>query len=95
MIIENGIIEFREKGKSSDWSLPIACQYIPKAGYIPGISNGERTDTTTYTVLIDLMDMAAFAKARLSDENGNVIGQYVIKTVEHLRAVHETRLTLG
>lgn len=95
MIIENGSIELREKGRSSDWSLPVACQYIPKTSYIPGVSNGERAELTTYTVLIDMMDMAAFAKARLSDENGNVIGQYVIKTVEHLMAVHETKLTIG
>lgn len=95
MIIENGTIELREKGRSSDWCQPIACQYISKTSYIPGVSNGERAELTTYTVLIDIMDMSAFAKARLSDENGYVIGEYVIKSIEHLQAVQETKLTIG
>lgn len=95
MIIENGSIEFKDKGRSSDWCLPIACQYIPKTSYIPGVSNGERAELTTYTVLIDIMDMSTFAKARLSDEYGRVLGEYVIKSIEHLQAVHETRLTIG
>lgn len=103
MIIPNGCIMFREsvaEGMDSDgypappteeWSECVACQVLPNVN-LQSRSRGEATTAHAYTILIDRMELPSEV-VKLHYE-GKEIGQFSIRSYEHLDAVCQTKITL-
>lgn len=108
MIIQNGNIEaitVAESGRDPNTGYPVAgsvsysekipCQYFLKTNRQFVLAEGERKETEQYQILVE-EQQGAFnpEQVRLSDLNGNVIGEFVVETVEPLEAVSEVRLSV-
>ena len=90
MIIPNGTIEFKEKTPGGidpetgypskptqgGWGIPIPCQYIPNSRNNLGKVNGERFTTASYTLLLEEQPLPDIEQIRLSDANGNSLGEF-------------------
>lgn len=104
MIIANGIIEFDlsvAAGVDSygypipaveSWGEAIDCQYILSHN-LQARNNGEAISAKSYVVYVEQMHIPS-EKVRLRDRNGVELGQYSIRSIEHLNAVCQTKLTL-
>ena len=105
MIIVNGHIETKQKvagGLNSEtgypnrpseisWNDPIPCQYIANKYTNLGRVNGEHAKFAAYQVLIEAQPFEA-EQIRLSDRDGNLVGEFSIIWVEPLDAVDELRI---
>jgi hypothetical protein len=103
MIIPNGYIVFRKSAAggigsdgyptagSEEWSDEIACQVLPNVN-LRTRSMGEAAITHAYTILIDRMELPGEV-VKLHYE-GKEIGQFSIRSYEHLDAVCQTQITL-
>lgn len=103
MIIPNGCIMFRKSvtgGMDShrypattaeEWSECVACQVLPNVN-LQSRSRGEATTAHAYTIYIDRMELPSeVIKLRYE---GREIGQFSIRSYEHLDAVYQTKLML-
>ena len=103
MIIPNGCIMFRKTvagGMGSDgypaattehWVGCVECQILP-SGNLQSRSRGEATTTHSYTLLIDRMELPSEV-IKLYYE-GKEIGQFSIRSYEHLDAVFQTKIII-
>ena len=109
MIIPNGTIEFKEKTPGcidpetgypskptqGGWGIPIPCQYIPNSRNNLGKVNGERFTTASYTLLLEEQPLPDIEQIRLSDANGNSLGEFsLISPPEALEAVGEIKILI-
>lgn len=106
MIIRNGTIEFKSKSgggidpvtghpikpTSSSWGDPIPCQYSSNKHNNLGRVSGEHFTIASYAVLIEEQPLEESEQIRLTDDAGNVVGEYSIIEVEPLEAVCEIRI---
>lgn len=104
MIIPNGYIRFRisaAQGMDSDgypapvadvWSNPIACQYLPQVN-LQARSTGEAITAHQYTLYIERMVLPSEV-VKLYDADDNEIGQFSVRSAEHLDAVCQTKIVL-
>lgn len=104
MIIANGHIEFDlsvAAGVDGNgypipaverWSEAVECQYILSHN-LQARNNGEATTTKSYVVYVEQADIPS-ERVKLYDRNGVELGQYSIRSIEHLDAVCQTKLTL-
>ena len=104
MIIANGYIEFDlsvAAGVDSDgypipavesWGEAVECQYTLSHN-LQARNNGEAVSAKSYVVYVEQMYIPS-ERVKLYDRNGVELGQYSIRSVEHLDAVCQTRLTL-
>lgn len=105
MIIPNGTIKVKTKvsggidpstghpihSSSVSFGDPIPCQYIVNKYNALATSNGEHITASSYQVLIDEQTFDA-EQIRLTDDTGNVIGDFSIQQIEPLKAVCEIRI---
>lgn len=103
MIIPNGCIMFRKSvagGMDSngyptppteEWSACVACQVLPNVN-LQSRSRGEATTAHAYTILIDRMELPSEV-IKLHYE-GKEVGQFSVRSYEHLDAVCQTKITL-
>ena len=103
MIIANGYIQFRTSkvgGVGTDgyptpvpetWSAPIACQYSSSED-MRARSRNEAYTQRNYTLLVERMEPMSEV-VKLFNERGEV-GQFSIRSYEHLDAVYLTRIFL-
>jgi hypothetical protein len=103
MIIQNGYILFRlsadggldsagyPTSTAERWSERIACQYLP-GNNLRARSNGEAYTAQSYTVYVERMDIPSEV-VKLCSEHGE-IGQFSIRSYEHLDAVCQTKIVL-
>lgn len=109
MIIANGYIEFKRKVAGGgispttghpikvdaySYGAPLACQYIANKQDNLGVIQGEHFRVAIYEILIEERTIDS-ELLRLSDANGNVIGEYSILSVEPLQAVCEVRILVS
>lgn len=104
MIIPNGCIMFRKSvagGMGSDgypttsteeWIGCVECQILPGVN-LQSRSRGEATTSHSYTLLVDRMELPSEV-IKLYYE-GKEIGQFSIRSYEHLDAVFQTRIIIG
>lgn len=108
MIIPNGAIQIKRKTSgggidpetgyaarptSVDWDLPIPCQYVVNKYNALATSNNEHITSASYAVLIDEQPFDG-KQVRLTDSEGNVLGEFSITQIEPLRAVCQIRIWL-
>lgn len=105
MIIVNGTIEFQAtSGGSLDengypvepermWGDPIPCQYYPDRYNAQGRVNGEHATLRAYVILIELQSVTS-ERIRLTDSDGNVVGEFQIISSEPLQAMCQTKITV-
>lgn len=103
MIIPNGYIAFRTSvaqgvdGKgypippTEAWSKRIECQVLPSTN-LQARSRGEAMTSHSYTLLIDRMELPSEV-VKLYIE-GKEIGQFSIRSYEHLDAVYQTKIII-
>lgn len=104
MIIQNGHIQIKHKTAGgidkvtghpipsvSTWSVPIPCQYIPNNVNKRGMIQGEHYTIASYTILLEEQPFTA-EQIRLTDMDGNVIGEYSIISSQPLDAVKEVQI---
>lgn len=103
MIIPNGCIRFRKSvaggmdgygyptAATEAWSECVACQVLPNVN-LQSRSRGEAMTTHAYTILIDRMELPSEV-VKLHYE-GREIGQFSIRSYQHLDAVCQTKITL-
>lgn len=101
MIIPNGYILFRlsadgcldsagyPTSAAEAWSERIACQYLPNNN-LRTRSMGEAHTTHSYVIYVERMDITSEV-IKLFNEQGEV-GQFSIRSYEHLDAVCQTKL---
>lgn len=108
MIIPNGNIEFKHKSAggldpvtgfpvkpTSSWGEPIPCQYVPKQLNLQARSGGNAMVTSSYEVYLDMpLSDGASEQLRLTDLQGNVVGEYSLIAMEELVAVQEIKITV-
>lgn len=108
MIIPNGTIEVKAKsgggidpttghpiGASFEWESSIPCQYIPIAHDKQAVSGGEHYTLATYMVLVEEQPFCVTGEqVRMKDKNGDVVGEYSVRSIEYLEAVCETKITI-
>ena len=108
MIIQNGYIEFimvSGGGLDSVTGHPlkaekeycelIPCQYVPARQNLLAKSNGEPVTAQTWTIYIEsLWRDIATERIRLTDMDGNIVGEYSIIKIEPLVAVCEFVITV-
>lgn len=104
MIIANGYIEFDQSVAAGvdgngypipaveKWSETIECQYILSHN-LQARNNGEATTIKSYVVYVEQMNIPS-ERVKLYDRNGVELGQYSIRSVEHLDAVCQTKVAL-
>lgn len=103
MIIPNGYIMFRKSvagGMGSDgyptptaeeWIECIECQILPSVN-LQSRSRGEAMTSHSYTLLIDRMELPSeVVKLYIEDKE---IGQFSIRSYEHLDAVYQTKIII-
>lgn len=103
MIIANGYIQFRTSAAgvmgadgypapaAEKWSEPIACQFSSNEDMLAR-SRNEAYTQRSYTLLIDRMEPMSEV-VKLFNERGEV-GQFSMRSYEHLDAVCQTRIYL-
>ncbi|MBQ2364710.1 MAG: hypothetical protein II288_03990 [Alistipes sp.] len=103
MIIPNGSIKFRISATSGVdsqgyptaiaevWGDNIACQVLPNV-ILQSRSRGEAITEHRYTLLIDHMELPS--KVVKLHYEGREVGQFSIRSYEHLGAVAQTRILL-
>lgn len=103
MIIPNGCIMFRKTvagGMGSDgypatttehWVGCVECQILPSVN-LQSRSRGEAMTAQSYTLLIDRMELPSEV-VKLYYE-GKEVGQFSIRSYEHLDAVHQTKIII-
>ena len=103
MIIPNGYIKFRiseASGLDSDgyptraaevWSDDVECQVLPGVN-LRAHSMGESITAHAYTLLINRMELPSEV-VKLHYE-GKEVGQFSIRSYEHLDAVCQTRIVI-
>lgn len=104
MIIANGTIEFKVKSaggidpttgfpvaSSSTWDSPIPCQYLVNSHDNLGRVKGEAFVKASYTVLVEQQTVPS-EQLRLTDRDGNVLGEFSILGVEQLDTVCQTKI---
>lgn len=103
MIIPNGCIMFRKSvaggmdgegyptTTSEAWGECVACQVLPNVN-LQTRSRGEATTAHAYTIYIDRMELPSEV-VKLHYE-GKEIGQFSVRSYEHLDAVCQTKITL-
>lgn len=100
MIIANGTIEVRTStsGLNADgypqptqtaWGAPIECQYVTASRNQYSKIEGERNVIASYTIYIEGPENFAADIIRLTDKEGNVLGEFEVVDVLYLRAVDE------
>lgn len=109
MIIENGTIEFKRKDVAGIdpetgypdevshicWGEAVPCQYQPVKRTLLSTVNGEHFTSATYSVLIEMQPLPDSEQVRLTDGNGNVLGEFsLLSPPEFLEAVGQIRLSL-
>lgn len=107
MIIQNGYIEAKEKTANGidpstgypipagqpAWGKPIPCQYAANKYDRLGTVNGGYFTIAEYTIYIEEQPFTA-EQIRLTDMNGNELGEYSIRKVEPLEAVCQLKITV-
>ena len=105
MIIENGKIEPKCKSgggidpntgyaikPTATWGNPIPCQYFANAlNKLAETMQGSNYTAQSYTILIEQQPFSA-EQIRLTDRNGNVVGEFSIIQAEPLDAVCQIRI---
>lgn len=103
MIIPNGHIHFRttaSMGMDSDgyptqtaeaWGDAIACQILPSVN-LRQRSQGEAVTQHSYTIYVERMELPSEV-VKIYDERGE-IGQFSIRSYEHLDAVCQTKILI-
>lgn len=106
MIIQNGIIQVKEKTVSGidpdtgypikatnpKWGEPIPCQYTAnKYNNLGKTSTGEPFTVAQYEILVDLQPLEG-EQIRLIRLDGKVVGEFSVMEAEELEAVCELRL---
>lgn len=103
MIIPNGCIMFRESvaegmdsegyptSPAEEWGVCVACQVLPNV-ILQSRSRGEAMTAHSYTILIDRMELPSEV-IKLHYE-GKEVGQFSVRSYEHLDAVCQTKITL-
>lgn len=105
MIIPNGHIAFDAsvaEGVDSlgypipvveKWGAAMECQYLPTTNK-QARANDEAITAQSYVVYVDRLLMLPSERVKLSDRQGNEVGQFSVRSVEHLDAVCQTKLVL-
>lgn len=107
MIIPNGHIEIKTKtGGGIDpstgfpspaevsWGAPIPCQMVvSRLNKLGRTTQGEHVTTVSYSILIEDQPFSA-ERIRLSGNDGKVIGEFSIISMEPLEAVGQIRITV-
>lgn len=103
MIIENGKIEVKIKtgggldndgypvSPSVSWGLPIPCQLRANKYNNKGRANGEAFIVASYEILIEEQPFMS-EYVRLSDDAGNVIGEFSVISSEPLASVCQIKI---
>lgn len=109
MIIANGTIQFKHKQGGGidplsgypqapakvEWGEPIPCQWQQLGGNNLQLTNGERTSSASYSVLIEEMPMPSSQQVRLTDSLGQDLGEFSFKApAEPLNAVCQIKILL-
>lgn len=108
MIIQNGNIEFKHKTcggfdadgypvKAGDiyYSEKIPCQYVYKKRDLLAKSNGNPVISTSYEVLVAMpLPEAKSEQVRLTNMDGEIIGEYSVISFQPLRAVQEVKIII-
>lgn len=107
MIIPNGTIEvlttsdgglnpttgFPTKPKET-WGAKIDCQFSPvRQDYLAKTVNSEPYSALSFSILIEAATFTG-DRVRLSDRDGNSIGEFSVVSVEPLEAVGQVRITV-
>ncbi len=103
MIITNGKIEMKIKtggGLGADgypvshtvsWGLPIPCQFRANKYNNKGRTNGEAFTIASYEILIEEQPLTSEC-VRLSDDAGNVMGEFSVISSEPLVSVCQIKI---
>lgn len=107
MIIQNGNISFKHKtggGLDNDgypvapsitWSDPIPCQYVPKTLNLQSTEGGNAYIKQGYSVYVNFdPNLILTEQLRLTTLKGAKIGEFSVISVEDLRAVGQTVITI-
>lgn len=108
MIIANGTIEVKRKRVDAAidkvtgfpiapagvaWEAPIPCQWSANRRDFLGKSVGGNFISAQYSILMEREGTAFDAEQiRLSDGNGNILGEFSIIDIEELPAVNQIRI---
>ena len=105
MIIANGTIELKVKtavginpstgfpvASTTSWGSPVPCQYLINTHDNLGRTQGEHFVKAQYSILIEQPTPVASEQLRLTDRDGNVLGEFSIISVEQLDAVCQTKI---
>lgn len=107
MIIANGSIAIKTKTAGGidavtgypvvaddvSWSSAIPCQYSANKHDNLGKVNGEHFTIAQYSVLIEASKFSA-EQVRLTDEDGSVVGDFSVISVERLPAVGQVKIMI-
>jgi hypothetical protein len=105
MIIPNGHIAFDTsvaEGVDSngypipaiaEWGKAVECQYLPTTDR-QARANNEAMTAKSYIVYVDRLEQLPSERVKLCDMRGDEIGQFSVRSVEHLDAVCQTKITL-
>lgn len=109
MIIPNGHIEIKEvvdgginpqtgfpTPAQGVWSGRIACQYSPKSYRHASVIGGEFYTQASYDILVDTLDVKSVEPTtiRLYDEHDNVVGEFPIISIRHLKGARVFKITV-
>lgn len=104
MIIPNGTIELKVKSgggidpatgypvkPTASWGDPVPCQYLVNSHDNLGRVKGEAFVKASYTVLVEQQNVPS-EQLRLTDRDGNSLGEFSILGVEQLDTVCQTKI---
>lgn len=107
MIIQNGNISFKYKtgggldddgypvAPSITWSDPIPCQFVPKTLNLQAAESGNTYIKQGYSVYINSdLSLIPTEQLRLTTLTGVEIGEFSVISVQELRAVGQTVITI-
>lgn len=109
MIIPNGYIEIKEviggdinpqngfpTPAQGVWSERVPCQYTPKSYRHASNIGGEFYTQASYDILIDALDVESMKPTtiRLTGGDGNVVGEFPIISIRHLKGARTYKITI-
>ena len=78
------------------WSERIVCQYLTKSYRHASAVNDEFYTLASYEILVDALAVEGIQPTiiRLSDEQGNVLGEYPVISIQHHRGARVYKITI-
>lgn len=104
MIIANGTLQalFSSAPQPNEWGEveeseerrgdAVSCQWLLPSGNEQARFQTERAPSFSYVVLVDIRHFQKADRYRLSDNNGEALGDFSLHRVERLDAVQQVRL---